>query len=147
MPRLLLVALLVACSFSTGCAGPGQILPGLKSPAQDWQVKSVDSHWQVGPEMRENNVGEDANRWTAQTGLEATTHNGHKIGVSYRRRDIDNGMGRNDGNDNGVWLTWSIPVWKDTSRADKEKQTDKEKELERRVADLEKRLSKLEPTD
>lgn len=98
-------------------------------------MKSIDSKWKVGPEFRESNTGTDANRWSAETGLEATTHNGHKIGIDYRRRDIDNGTGRNDGHDDGVWLTWSIPVWKDTSRSNKEKQ------LEERIAALEKRLA------
>jgi len=128
-------ALGIASLLCAGCASSGQVLPGLKSQPKDWDIKSVDSTWRVGPEMRQSDTGTDANRWTAQSGLEATTHNGHKIGFDYRRRDIDNGMGRNDGHDDGVWLTWSIPLWADSRRP-----TRKEEELERRIAALEKRL-------
>ncbi len=124
----------IASLLSAGCAGPGQFFPGLKSPAQDWNVKSVESKWRVGPDIRETDSGTNNNRWTNQSGLEATTYNGHKLGLEYRRRDTDNGTGNNDGHDDSVWLTWSIPVWVDTSRPSKEA------ELEKRIAELEKRL-------
>ena len=124
----------IAILLVEGCAGPGQFFPGLSSPAKDWNVKTVESKWRAGPEFRQNNIGAEDERWTAQTGFEATTHNGHKWGVEYRRRDLNDGAGRNDGHDDGVWLTWSFPVWNDTSRPNKEA------ELEKRIAELEKRL-------
>lgn len=131
----------IALILAQGCAAPGQFLPGLKSNADDWHIKSVDSTGRAGNEFRQSDSGTELNRWTAQTGFEASTYNGHKFGVDYRRRDIDDGMGRNDGHDDGVWFTWSIPVWVDTSRPSKEK------ELERRVAELEKRLKGVHETE
>lgn len=142
MPRVV-VAALAACLFSAGCAGAGEFLPGLKSPARDWTVQNIHSTGRVGPDIRETDSGTNNNRWTAQTGFEATTYNGHKFGLEYRRRDTDNGIGNNDGHDDSVWLTWSVPVWKDTSRPNKEKQ--KEKQLEQRIAALEKRLADQNP--
>ena len=130
---------LVICAaivLDTGCSETGQFFPGLKSSAQDWNVKNVESKWRAGPDIREAADGTNNNRWTAQTGFEATTYNGHKLGVEYRRRDTDSGVGNNDGHDDSVWVTWSIPVWADTSRPSKEAA------LERRIAELEKRLPK-----
>lgn len=121
-----------------GCASSGQFFPALKSERADWAIKSVESRDKVGPDFRENAIGKDFNEWTAQTGLEATTYNGHRIGLEYRRRDYQGGSGRNDGEDNGVWLTWSIPVWNDTSRPNKEKL------LEQRIANLENKLRSVQ---
>jgi len=126
---------LAACLFSAGCASAGEFLPGLGTPARDWNVQHIESKGRVGPDIRETDSGTNNNRWTAQTGFEATTYNGHKFGLEYRRRDTDNGIGNNDGHDDSVWLTWSVPVWKDTSRPNKEKQ------LEQRIAALERRLA------
>lgn len=121
--------------LSTGCASAGKWFPSFSSKSEDWNVKKVTSKWKVGPEFRENDDGTNENRWTGQTGIEAELYNGNKFGITYRRRDIDRAAGINEGHDNGVWLTASFPIWKDTSR------TSKEMALERRIAKLEAQLA------
>jgi len=124
--------------FSTGCASPGKWFPGI-SNSKDWTVKKVTSKWKAGVEAREGKYGSSSNRSLVQTGLEAELYNGQKVGVVYRRRDIGQGAGDNDGHDNGVWLTWSIPIWKDTSR-DAGKKLEKMR-MENRIAALEEKLN------
>lgn len=61
---------------------------------------------------------------------------GLSTGITYRRRDTDNGNGDND---NGVWIDFSFPIWK----ASKKKDTDQEKTMEY-VTKLEQRIARLE---
>lgn len=53
-------------------------------------------------------------------------------GITYRRRDVDNG---NSDNDNGVWLDFSFPIWKAEKKPDR---------AGRRVELLERRIAALE---
>lgn len=73
--------------------------------------------------------GTDEVRWTTQTGLELKWDRGVATGVTYRRRDVDDGSGSDD---NGVWLDFSFPLW--TAK-------NKPGALESRVRELEKRLA------
>jgi opacity protein-like surface antigen len=79
----------------TGCAGA--------------QLTEVRQKWKFGPEFREGSSNTHNERWTIQTGLETKWDNGWKAGVTYRRRDVNDGGG---GHDNGVWIDFSYPLWK-----------------------------------
>jgi hypothetical protein len=106
---LLLVAALLLC---TGCVSGGKWFEGFDS--QGWDVKKTYAKTKFGPECRENADGDSSTRWTAQMGLWTEMDNSHKVGVTYRRRDVDGGGG---GHDNAFWLEWEIPIWKAPERS------------------------------
>ncbi|UCE58426.1 MAG: hypothetical protein JSU63_13400 [Phycisphaerales bacterium] len=91
----------------------------------------------TGPEFRHR--GSDRTnsiRWYAQQGFEFVwqddRNNKITTGITYRRRDIDNG---NSDNDNGVWLDFSFPIWKAKEKVNRTAQ--RIKLLERRITALE----------
>lgn len=97
----------------------------------------VRSKSKVGPEYRHRGFDRtDSIRWYAQQGFEFVWNDDHdnKIttGITYRRRDTDNG---NSDNDNGVWFDFSFPLWKAEKNADP---------TARRMALLERRIAALE---
>jgi hypothetical protein len=92
------------------------------------ELQEVRSNWKFGPEFRDRGRTH-LERWTAQTGLDGQWSNGWRTGVEYRNRS-NNGADGYDEQDHAVWLTVSFPIWKS-------KKTD-------RVADLEKRIERLE---
>lgn len=97
------------------------------------KAQEVRSKWKVGPEFRHNGSRQtDEVRWTAQTGIEVKWSNGVTTGITYRRRDTDDGGSQND---NGVWLEWSFPLWKAPEKKD---------DLKARIAELEARVAALE---
>lgn len=130
--RYILLAVLV--SLISGCHG-GTWFKGMDG--QGWNVTKTYAKTKVGPEFREDKSGFNSNRWTSQVGLGAEMANGHKFGITYRRRDIDGGSGYNDGHDDGVWLEWQIPIW-DAPK----KKSASEEEMQRRIAALEEALAK-----
>ena len=97
----------------------------------------IRSKSKAGPEFRHRGFYRtDSIRWYAQQGLEFVWRDDHNskitTGVTYRRRDIDNG---NSDNDNGIWLDFSFPLWK------AERSTDP---AARRIELLERRIAALE---
>lgn len=97
----------------------------------------IRSKSKAGPEFRHR--GSDRTnriRWYAQQGLEFVwrddRNNKITTGITYRRRDVDNGSGDND---NGVWLDFSFPVWKAEKGPD---------HAARRMELLERRIAALE---
>ncbi len=99
-------------------------------------LKEIRSKTKAGPEFRHRGFDRtSSNRWTAQQGLEFKWDNGVNTGLTYRRRDVDDGGGDND---NGVWLDISFPIWKAEQRPDND--AERMAKLEQRVAELENRL-------
>ncbi len=97
----------------------------------------IRSKSKAGPEFRHRGSDRtDSIRWYAQQGFEFVwrddDNNKITTGITYRRRDIDNG---NSDNDNGVWLDISFPVWKAEQDADR---------AARRIELLERRIAALE---
>ncbi len=97
----------------------------------------VRSKSKVGPEFRHSGSDRtDRIRWYAQQGFEFVWRDDHNnkitTGITYRRRDDDNGSGDHD---NGVWLDFSFPVWKAEKNADR---------AARRIELLERRIAALE---
>ena len=97
----------------------------------------IRSKSKTGPEFRHRGSDRtDSIRWYAQQGFEFVwrdeLNNKITTGITYRRRDIDNG---NSDNDNGVFLDFSFPLWKAESSADRTAR--KIELLERRIAALE----------
>ena len=73
-------------------------------------LKEVRSKSKVGPEFRHKGSSRtESERWTVQEGLEFKWNNGVSTGVTYRRRDVNEGSGDHD---DGVWFEFSFPVWK-----------------------------------
>ncbi len=97
----------------------------------------IRSKSKAGPEFRHRGSDRtDSIRWYAQQGFEFVWQDDHNnkitTGITYRRRDGDNGNGDND---NGVWLDFSFPVWKAEKNADR---------AARRFELLERRIEALE---
>jgi hypothetical protein len=67
-----------------------------------------------------------------QEGLEFKWDQGVTTGVTYRRRDVNEGTGDHD---DGVWFEFSFPVWKAEEKPDS---------TAHRLEALEKRLAELE---
>ncbi len=107
-------------------------------------LMEIRSKSKLGPEYRHK--GSDRTnsvRWYAQQGFEFIwqDHNKNKItsGITYRRRDVDNGDGSND---NGVWFEFSFPIWK--AKTVTENASRRIALLERRIASLESRQSQAQ---
>jgi hypothetical protein len=103
----------------------------------DVTLNEVRSKWKTGPEWRRRSNGNSEVRWTAQTGLEGSFSNGHKVGVTYRSRNVsdsDNFAQRDD----GVWVEYSFPLW----RAEKKKGFGND-DLIRRLDELEAEVAEL----
>ncbi|MCH7526031.1 MAG: hypothetical protein IID39_01210 [Planctomycetes bacterium] len=113
-PLLIVLSLLVA--LAPGCA-----------------LEEVRSKTKFGPEFRHKGSNRtNAVRWTAQQGFDFKWDKGISTGITYRRRDTDEGSGDND---NGVWIDISFPIWQAPEKADA---------MARRVERLERRLARLE---
>lgn len=99
-------------------------------------LQEIRSKSKLGPEYRHSGTnGTDLVRWTVQQGVEFKWDKGIDTGITYRRRDVDDGGGSND---NGVWFDVSFPIWR--AKKDRPAAVGKIAELERRVAELEARL-------
>jgi len=98
-------------------------------------LQEVRSKTKIGPEFQHS--GSDSTnsvRYSEEQGFDFKWGNDWTTGVSYRRRDADNGNGNND---NGVWFDFSFPLWK---AAKKDASAERVAELERRITQLEARL-------
>ncbi len=113
------VRLLMACGVQllvSGCA-----------------LREIRSKTKAGPEFRHSGLtNTNSDRWTVEQGLEFKWDNGVNTGLTYRRRDVDDGNGDNE---NRVMFEVSFPLWKAKS---------KQTQLAWRVERLEQRLAKLE---
>lgn len=102
-------------------------------------LTEIRSKSKVGPEFRHRGSDRtDSIRWYAQQGFDFVwrddRNNKITTGITYRRRDVDNG---NSDNDNGVWLDFSFPIWKAEGNTD---------HAARRIELLEARIAALEAT-
>ena len=116
------------CRIGVAC-----ILASLVFTGCSWKLQEVRGKTKFGPEFRDKSGRKSEVRWTSiQQGFEFKWDNGWKTGITYRRRDIDEGPG---GNDNGIWFDFSYPLWKAPKEADASHD---------QIEDLEKRLAQLE---
>ena len=98
-------------------------------------LHEIRSKTKVGPEfIHSGSDNTNSERWTVEQGLEFRWDKGITTGVTYRRRDVDDGNGNNE---NRVLLEFSFPLW----RAESQQTT-----LARRVQRLQNRLDTLEAT-
>ena len=111
----------------------GLVFACIFSGCQRMELKEVRSKWKFGPEYKGDG---DSNheRWTAQTGIEASWTNGWKTGIDYRGRYNSHADGY-DKQDQGVWVDFSFPIWSAPSKPDKTKL------LEDRIDKLERQIS------
>ena len=101
------------------------------------QLKEIRSKTKFGPEFRhKGSDSTNAVRWTVQQGLDFKWKQGWTTGITYRRRDTDDGSGDND---NGDWIDFSFPIWK----APKNKR-DHHNETSIYIDELRQRIAKLE---
>lgn len=97
------------------------------------QLREIRSRSKVGPQFRHRGSNRtNSVRWAAQQGFDFKWKNGITTGVTYQRRDTDNGNGNND---NGILFRVSFPIWKAKKKPDP---------LQKRIAKLEERLAELE---
>ncbi len=119
--------------MKTTCFVSIGLLAALLFSGCSWQLREIKGKTKFGPEFRDKSGRTSEVRWTAiDQGLEFKWDNGWSTGVSYRRRDTDEGSG---GNDNRVLFELSYPLWRAPDRVDATEQ--RVKELERRLAILE----------
>ena len=96
-------------------------------------LQEIRSKTKFGPEFRHSGSSNtNSDRWAAEQGIEFKWDNGVNTGLSYRRRDVDDGNGDNE---NLVMVEVSLPLWKAES---------KQSPLIRRIELLEKRLARYE---
>ncbi len=96
-------------------------------------LKEIRSKTKAGPEFRHSGSSNtNSDRWAIEQGVEFKWDNGVNTGLTYRRRDIDDGNGDNE---NRVMFDISFPLWKAKPR---------QTQLARRVKLLEEQLAKLE---
>lgn len=118
--------------MSKGCFGLGCLVLAVLLPGCSWHLQEIKSKTKFGPEIRNKGNRTTEIRWTSiEQGYEFKWDNGWTTGLSYRRRDIDNGGG---GDDNRFLLEFSFPLWK-ASKGDPQA---------RRIRILEQRLALLE---
>ncbi|MBN2446692.1 MAG: hypothetical protein JXO22_08200 [Phycisphaerae bacterium] len=95
-------------------------------------VQEVRGKFKAGPEFQHaGNSSEDSVRYKFQPGVEVKWSNGVTTGVSYRRRDIDEGNGNKD---QTVYFDLSFPIWKAKPKEDR---------LTARIEQLEKALEAI----
>jgi hypothetical protein len=93
----------------------------------------VRSKSKVGPEyIHSGSTDTDSERWTVEQGIEFKWDKGITTGITYRRRDINDGNGNNE---NRVLFEFSFPLWKAASG---------QARWARDVERLERRLAALE---
>lgn len=93
-------------------------------------LQEVATKNRVGVEwVHDGGQATDSYRYWVQPGFECKWSNGVATGISYRRRDVDDGSG---GNDQGVFFDFAIPLWKASTKRDV---------LAQRVAALEAKLA------
>lgn len=96
-------------------------------------LKQVRSKTKFGASYRHKGSNRtDSTQWSVQQGLSFKWKHGLRTGISYRRRDIDDGNGNSD---NAVYLDVSFPIWKKPKKPSK---------TAKRLKKLEKRLARLE---
>ena len=113
---------------------PGKFLCGiLVVQTAGCALEEIRSKTSMGPQFRHRESDDtDAVRWSVKQGFDFKWNNDVTTGISYVRRDTDDGNGNHD---NGLLLSISFPIWKDEP---KPKATKKSlKALEARVAELE----------
>ena len=88
-----------------GCANNGK-----------WSVTEIGGKTSFGPEWR--NFGNNTHdiRYTAIQGLDFKLANKWNLGVSYQRRDVDEGSGDNE---NLVLFEVGYPIWNAPKKAEK----------------------------
>ena len=96
-------------------------------------LEEVRSKNKFGSEWRHSGSRSTAEeRYSVEPGFEFKWDKGISTGLSYRRRDIDNGSGDSD---NGLFVDVSFPLWKRPKA--EAKTAERIEELERRLAELE----------
>ncbi len=102
------------------------------------KLKEVRSKSRFGSTFRHRSSDRtDSVRWTVQQGVQFKWSKGIRTGITYRRRDVDEGNGNHD---NGVFVDVSFPIWKAKKKPSRLKK--RVKKLEKRVVELEALLTK-----
>lgn len=101
------------------------------------ELQEIRSKNKFGTEWRhKGSNGTDRERYAVQPGFEFKWDNGVTTGVSYRRRDDNDGSGDDD---NGLFVDVSFPLWK-AKKKEKASETARIERLEERIAQLEAKL-------
>lgn len=111
------------------------LLPGflVAGGCKGLSVTEIRGKTAFGPEWR--NFGDNTSdiRYTAIHGYEAKLSNDWTAGVSYQRRDVDNGSGDNE---NLVLFEIGYPIWKKPKKDEKSAQELQIEELEKELREL-----------
>jgi hypothetical protein len=111
------------------------LLLGLIAASAGCQLDAIRGKNRVGTEWRHGGTtNTNHERHTVQQGVVFSWENGVDTGLTYRRRDDNDGPGDND---NALFIDVSYPLW--TRPQPRNPQALKIAELERRLAELERR--------
>jgi len=100
-------------------------------------LREIRSDTKFGPSFRHKGSNRtNSVRWSVEQGFDFKWSKGINTGISFRRRDTDEGTGDND---NTVFFDVSFPIWKAEKKPNPLKK--RLKKLERRVAELESMLA------
>ncbi len=114
----------------TLCAGMA-ILGGCKST-----VTEVRGKTSFGPEFRNRGNNTHETRYDVRQNIDLKWDNGWSTGVTYRRRDVDEGSGDSE---NLLLFDVGYPIWKAPKKSDKT--AARIGELEQQVQDIRARLA------
>ena len=96
-------------------------------------LQEIRSKTKAGPEfIHAGSSNTNSERWTIEQGIEFKWDRSITTGLTYRRRDVNDGNGNNE---NRVLVEFSFPLWRKES---------KQARLARSVRSLEDRLAVLE---
>lgn len=112
----------------------GALLPGCSG----WTLSEVRGKNAFGPEYRNRGNGTSEVRYDVRQAVDLRWNNGWTTGVSYRRRDVDEGSGDNE---NRVLLEVSYPIWKAPKKPDKTAQ--QIENLEEQIEEMRTRMAAL----
>ena len=100
------------------------------------KVQEVRNKWKFGSEWQHRGNNTEQMRYSVEPSFDFKWDNAWTTGVSYRRRDVDNGSG--DGED-GLWVDFSYPLWKAPKKP--EGSAEQIRAMEERIAQLEAKLA------
>lgn len=111
----------------------GTMLGGCKASMQEVRGKTA-----FGPEFRNRGNNTSEVRYDARQNVDVKWDNGWSTGLTYRRRDVDDGSGDSE---NLFLFDVGYPLWKAPKKADKT--SERIEELERQVEDMKARVAAL----
>lgn len=115
------------------CLAMAVILTGCKASAQEVRGKTS-----FGPEFRNRGNNTSEVRYDVRQNVDVKWDNGWSTGLTYRRRDVDNGSGDSE---NLFLFDVGYPLWKAPKKPDKT--SERIEELQREVEQMRAKIASM----